>query len=114
MVASRRELYVRVGQRVWQRVFQRFLHWIYRHRLLVLVVVGVVVVGAVYLTWRSSFEIQSAAVGERPIEVRVQQRAPRRNALPLMVLKEKNGERLVALNLQETEALVIASEQGLL
>ncbi len=45
MVTSRRQLYARVGQRVWQRVFQRFLHWIYRHRVLVLAAVALVVLG---------------------------------------------------------------------
>lgn len=105
---GRRGLYLRV----WQRLIQRTLNWMYRRWPLVLGLVVAAILGSVFLVVRANFEAQAAAVGEFPVEVAAQTLQVRGNNLPSLNLKEKNGERTITIPLREAEALTILVEQG--
>lgn len=95
------------------RVTRRLLYALYRKRFGLLIVVLLVAGGSAYLLLRSSFLNEAAATGVFPIEMSVQQVVQQQNNTFIVPLKEKNGNRRIALNVGDTEARVIAREQGM-
>ncbi len=97
--------------RVLRRVFQRLLRALYRKRVTVLLLLVFGFGIGDYLLWRGAIANEAVAAGVYPIEVTVQDFQPRTNGATL-TLKEKNGKRRIAMDVNGTEALVIAREQG--
>ncbi len=98
--------------RVWRRVFQRLLYALYRKRATILVLLVLGVGGGSYLLWRNSVATEAAAAGVLPVEVAIQDFQPRSNGTATLTLKEKGGQRRIAMDVTGVEVLVIAREQG--
>jgi bifunctional DNase/RNase len=103
---------------ILSRVFQRLLYALYRQRIPVLLIVLISVVAGTYYLWlgRTNLPNEAAAAGSAPVEVSVQdlqgqvtQQGILRGTL---TLKEKNGNRRIAMAIGSTETLAIARQRG--
>lgn len=97
--------------RVVLRVAYRLLLALYRKRVSVLVVAMLALGLGGYAYWRGAPAAQVSADGQLPIEVTVQLQ-PRTNGAATLTLREKNGQRRIAMDVSGTEVLTIAREQG--
>jgi bifunctional DNase/RNase len=95
---------------IWARVFQRLLYALYRQRIFVLLVVLIAASFGTYELWlsRTNLVNDAAAAGTAPIEVSVQDVQNSGNSGYTLTLKEKNGNRRIAMSVGLTEALAIA------
>jgi uncharacterized protein len=98
--------------KVWRRILQRLLYALFfRARVPVLVALVLTLGGAEYLYLRNSLATPVTAEGVFPIEVTVQPiQVQGSNAT--LTLKEKNGNRRIAMSVGGAEAVTIARERG--
>lgn len=95
---------------VWVRVIQRLLYALYRQRVFVLLLLLLAAGVGTYSLWLSKTNLvnDAAAAGTAPIEVSVQDVQGSGNNAYTLTLKEKNGNRRIAMSVGLTEALAIA------
>jgi bifunctional DNase/RNase len=105
---------------VWGRVVQRLLFALYRQRVPVLLVLLIAASAGTYYLWleRSNLPNEAAAAGVQPVEVTVQDLTDLRvnqQGIPLvsatLTLKEKNGNRRIAMAIGSAEMLAILNER---
>jgi bifunctional DNase/RNase len=98
--------------RLWRRIFQRLLYaLVYRARVPVLVVLVLMLGGGTYLFLRHNLSTEATPEGVFPIAVDVQPIENQRGTL-VLTLKEKNGNRRIAMDVGGAEAVTIARERG--
>jgi len=103
---------------IWSRVFQRLLYALYRQRIPVLLVVLISVSAGTYYLWlnKSNLPNEAAAAGTAPVEVSVQdlqgQVSQQGILRGTLTLKEKNGNRRIAMAVGSTETLSILRARG--
>jgi bifunctional DNase/RNase len=106
--------------KIWGRVFQRLLLALYRQRVPVLLVLLIAASAGTYYLWldRSNLPNEAAAGGVQPVEVTVQDLTDLRvnqQGIPLvsatLTLKEKNGNRRIAMAIGSAEMLAILNER---
>ncbi len=97
---------------MWHRVIWRLLYALNRHRISVLALLVLGLGLGTYQLWRTTAVDEVSASGTLPIEVAVQNIQQQGSNFAL-TLKEKNGTRRIAMNINGPEALVIARQQGL-
>ena len=93
------------------RIFARLLYRLRGQRVAVLFALVLAVAAGTYLLWRNSAVTEVQVAGVAPIEVSITD-LRQQGASITVTLKEKNGNRRVAMNVGQAEALVIARERG--
>ncbi|HET6318884.1 MAG TPA: bifunctional nuclease family protein [Chloroflexota bacterium] len=103
---------------IWSRVFQRLLYALYRQRIPVLLILLISLSAGTYWLWleRSNLPNDAAAAGTAPVEVSVQDLQGQLNQQGILrgtlTLKEKNGNRRIAMAVGSTETLSILGARG--
>jgi hypothetical protein len=103
---------------IWTRVIQRLLYALYRQRIVVLLVVLISVSAGTYYLWlaRTNLPNEATAAGTAPVEVSVQdlqgQVSQQGILRGTLTLKEKNGNRRIAMAVGSTETLSILRARG--
>jgi bifunctional DNase/RNase len=103
---------------VLSRVFQRLLYALYRQRIPVLLFLLIAISASAYYVWleRSNLPNEAAAAGSAPVEVSVQDLQGQLNQQGILrgtlTLKEKNGNRRIAMAVGSTETLSILGARG--
>ena len=100
------------------RVFQRLLYALYRQRIPLLLVLLISISAGTYYLWlaRSNLPNEAAAAGMAPVEVSIQDLQGQLNQQGILrgtlTLKEKNGNRRIAMAVGSTETLSILGARG--
>lgn len=95
---------------LWFRVFQRVTLALFRHRVAVLLFLVVGLALGDYGLWRGIAGSETRTDGVLPVAVNVQ--VQQRGTNFVLVLREKVGNRRLAMSVEPAEALVIARAQG--
>jgi bifunctional DNase/RNase len=103
---------------IFTRVLQRLLYALYRQRIPLLLVLFISISAGTYYLWlaRSNLPNEAAAAGSAPVEVSVQdlqgQLSQQGILRGTLTLKEKNGNRRIAMAVGSTETLAILRQRG--
>ncbi len=103
---------------IWSRVFQRLLYALYRQRIPVLLILLISLSAGTYWLWleRSNLPNDATAAGTAPVEVTVQDLQGQLNQQGILrgtlTLKEKTGNRRIAMAVGSTETLSILGARG--
>jgi uncharacterized protein len=103
---------------IWTRVFQRLLYALYRQRVPVVLILLIGISAGTYYLWlaRTNLPNEAAAAGVAPVEVSVQDLQAQLSNQGIirgtLTLKEKNGNRRIAMAVGSTESLAILRQRG--
>lgn len=95
---------------LWFRVFQRVTFALFRHRVAVLLFLVIGLALGDFGLWRGAEDRETRTDGVLPVAVNVQ--VQQRGTNFVLVLREKVGNRRLAMSVEPAEALVIARAQG--